>query len=277
MARIDNKLGFLDAASDQLGHAQGLGKAAGSTELEVRALIGLGSVAQSRGNYPVMARHAKRAADLADRNGLGFLSRFAHSGLMVAAAQRGDFGSAMNQAAIVYSQAAGHPTEEAELFQNVGQMLLAAGHADDAVLMFTAVLGRRLPEHFVLAALGGLALASAKRGDQPIVLWASGEVERLERAGAQRYQAAVALLECAVAMLAVGLTQRGEQARMAAVRLGEQHGYHEVTIRAERVAREVLAARKIDTMDDAALDVVRSIRAREPERLPEHVQVAAPV
>jgi tetratricopeptide (TPR) repeat protein len=276
MARIANKLGFLDAANDQLVSARRLGKAIGSAELEVRALIGLGSVAQSRGNYPVMLRHAKRAADLADRNGLRFLARFAHSGLMIATAQRGDFASAMRQAAIVYAEAVGHPYEEAELLQNVGQMLLGVGYADEAASMFTAVLTRPLPEHFVLAALGGLALASAKRGDHPLVLWASGEVERLERAGAQRYHAAIALLECAIAMLADGLTQRGEQARIAALRLGEQHGYHEVTIRAERAAREALASSNVCAMDEAALQVARSIRAREAERLPDHVMVAAP-
>jgi len=277
MARIHNSLGFLDAANDQLFDAQRRGRAVGSVELEVRALIGLGSVAQSRGNYPVMLRHARRAADLADRNGLRFLGRFAHTGLMIAAAQRGDFSSAMTQAAVVYAEAAGHPTEEAELLQNVGQMLLAAGHADEAAPMFTAVLTRQLPEHFVLAALGGLALASAKRADQPIVLWASGEVERMERAGAQRYQAAVAMLECAVAMLAIGLSERGERARLAALQLGEQHGYHEVTLRAEHAARAMLAAGKPWGLEQSALEVARSIRAREPERLPEHVQVAAPV
>jgi hypothetical protein len=224
-----------------------------------------------------MLRYAKRAADLADRNGLRFLGRFAHTGVMIAAAQRRDFSSAMNQAAVVYAEAAGHPTEEAELWQNVGQMLLAAGHADEAASMFTAVLARRLPEHFVLAALGGLALASAKQGDQPIVLWASGEVERLERAGAQRYQAAVAMLECAVAMLAVGLSQRGEHARLAALQLGEQYGYHEVTLRAEHAARAMLDSVVPRGLEEPALQVARSIRAREPERLPEHVEVAVPV
>jgi len=277
MARINNSLGFLEVANDQLVDARRRGRAIGSIELEVRALIGLGSVAQSRGNYPVMLRHAKRAADLADRSGLRFLGRFAHTGVMIAAAQRGDFSSAMNQAAIVYAEATGHPTEVAELLQNVGQMLLTAGYADEAESMFTAVLARPLPEHFVLAALGGLALASAKRGNQVIVLWASEEVERFERAGAQRYQAAVAMLECAVAMLSIGLSQRGEDARLRALQLGEQHGYHEVTIRAEHAARALLAAVKPRELEERALEVARSICAREAERLPDHVTVAAPV
>lgn len=277
MARINNKLGFLDAANDQLVDARRLGKILESPELEIRALIGLGSVAQSRGNYPVMLRCATRAADLADRHGLRYLGRFAHSGLMIAAAQRADFASALRQAAIVYAEAAGHPTEEAELLQNVGQMLLGAGYVDEAAAMFTAVLGRRLPEHFVLAALGGLALASAKRGDTRVVLWASDEVERLEHVGAQRYQVGVALLECAIAMVAVGLGQRGEQTRTTALRLGEQHGYHEVAIRAEHAARDVLAAVKPRALDEGDLEIARSIRAAEPGRLPDHVTVAAPV
>jgi hypothetical protein len=119
-------------------------------------------------------------------------------------------------------------------------------------------------------------LASAKREDRPVVLWASREVERLERAGAQRYHAGIALLECAIAMLAVGLTQRGEQARMAAVRLGQEHGYHEVTIRAERAAREALSAARPRVIDESTLEVARSIRSNDPERLPDHVKVAAP-
>ena len=74
----------------------------------------------------------------------------------------------------------------------------------------------------------------------------------------------------------MGFTQHGERARKAALRLGEQYGYHEVVIRAEHAAQELLVA-KSRVLGQAALAVAQSIRAREPGQLPDHVRVAAPV
>lgn len=237
-ARVDGRLGRLEEAADQYRTVSRLGKQIDSAELRIRAWIGHGALAQMRGNYPEQQSYSRRAARLADRLGLKPLSRLAHSGLMITAGARHDFDEALRHARIVYRASLGDPIPEAEILQNIGQLLLEARHTELAADVFANVLSRPLPARVILPALGGFALASGLRGDLKEVCWVQSELERFDlTAGAPPHPYASALLECAAALSNCGQAAEAERLLERAVRVAEAHGYYEIVVKADELRR----------------------------------------
>ena len=136
-----------------------------SAELDARAELGFGALAQMRGNYPEMLEHAQRAARIADREGLAGIARHAHYGLMVGAVKRGQYGEALVEGQRVLRLSYGDALLEAEILESIGQLLIEAGRAREARACLAAVATRRLPARLLLPALGGLAVTSAQIGE----------------------------------------------------------------------------------------------------------------
>jgi tetratricopeptide (TPR) repeat protein len=264
-------------AADQYDQVARLGKQIDSGELRIRAWIGHGALAQMRGNYPEQMRYSRRAARLADRLGLRFLSRLAHGGLMITAGARHQFDEAFEHARVVYRASIGDPIHEGEILQNIGQLLLEAGQLSAAADVFASVLSRPLPVRILLPALGGFAIAAAAEGDTKRVQWVRSELDHLEQtATAPPYALASALLECASALSAVQCSADAEQVLAAAVRIAESRGYYEILMRAEalRDARQSQRKERQRTSVNATR-LVEEIDVSGAERLPQHVTVIA--
>lgn len=277
LARANAKLGLMDVATDQYTAVAHFGRENRTPELEVRGWIGLGSMAQQRGNYPEMREWSERACTLAEREGLTGLSRMAHNGLMVWAGIRQRFDDALVHGWAAFRASAGDPIAEAEVLQNLGQLLLESGHTAEAHAAFAAVLAQRLPVRIVLAALGGLARTSAAASDRETVAWAASEVERLGEMPVPRHYLAYALLECATAAARVGDARTTRRLQQRATRIAEAHGFNEVAIRAEQLLDAVPATadeRQAPLSQDAA-EIVERVKWMAPERLPDHVLVGA--
>jgi hypothetical protein len=187
-----------------------------------------------RGNYPEQMRYSRRAAQLADRLELRFLSRVAHSGLMITAGALHHFEDALHHARIVYRASLGDPIREGETLQNIGNLLLEAGHSAVAVAVFVRVLNRSLPMRILLPALGGLALASAAQRDLVRVRWVQSELARFDvNTSVQSYAYASALLECATAQTRLGEIADAGRILEVAINVAEANGYHEIAIKAD--------------------------------------------
>lgn len=272
-ARVAGKMGFLDEMFDRYTRVEQLAEIADSDELRARALIGFGAVAQMRGNYPDLFRYCQRAAPMADRTGIRELARAAHNGLMIATGIGRRFDEALNHGWAAYQASRGDPVDEAEVLGNLGQVLLECGHTAPAMAVFAAVVSRTLPARMILAALGGLALASAASDQPDRVEWAASEVCRLEEVLVPRYPLAVALIECATALARIRQVSAAERCRGRALALARAYDFHEVVHRAEALdpLTRSDAGTRPTLLAGGAESVVRELAWLEPERLPEHV------
>jgi len=272
-ARIEWMRGSLDAATDRYRSLERLGRTAGEPELIVRALVGRVAVAQMKGNYPEMLRYARRAAKRSDREGFHRLSRQARNGLMIAASIGGRFDEALRHGWLVYEASIGNAIDEAEILQNLGQVLALAGHYAPACAAFAAVATRNVPARIMLPALGSLALASAESGRNTVARWAAGEVARCQSMAVPRYALASALFESGMALARLGMRQAAESLRLAALRLAKDHNFHEILVRAEEPfaatpGPEAVVARSLSR---TGAGIARRVGRLEPLELPRHV------
>jgi len=274
-ARILARLGRLDDARDHFRAIWRLGKEASSTELRARASLGLGSIAQMRGNYPELESLNRRALRLARRGGLSFIERYSRLGLMIAAATRHDFDVALVHGWAVYRASVG-PLEEGEILQSFGQLMVEARSYDEARAAFAAVVSRDLPARIILPALGGLAISAAETGRPATVRWVANQLHTLAAAGVARHPLSLALLECSMGLARIGEQPASYALRAQATAIGEEHGFHEVTVRAAGMdRRDAGPAAKAFTPSARAVRIVGEIASLEPGRLPDEVSLLA--
>ncbi|HSQ31287.1 MAG TPA: hypothetical protein VLN49_15610 [Gemmatimonadaceae bacterium] len=275
-ARVAWKLGSLDEAEARYRTVERIGRRETNAELEARAAIGFVALAQLRGNYPEVRKHARRAVRLAEQTGIRSLIRNAHSGMLIGAAVARSLDEALVHGWAVYRASAGDPVQEAEVLQNLGQALLDAGRTQVARAVFSNVVSRAVPPRIMLPALGGLALSSADAEHRDSVRWAARQVRSFDERPVPRHALASALVECAIALARIGDGRESERFRSDGLRLARAHGFHEVVFRAEDLEASVSKERDAPpALRKRAADVVRELAWMEPDRLPEHVTLAA--
>jgi len=280
-ARVAWLAGAIDDARARYALVESLGQRARSPELKVRAWNGFSALAQMRGNFPEVRSYARRATRLADREHMHALSHTAHFALVVAAAAERRFDEALTEGWIVHRLSLGDPIDEAGALQTIGQVLLQSGHAAVSEIAFSAVCARPLPARILLPALGGLAMASAAAGHEPIMEWAVREVRSMRRTAAPRYAVTSALLDCADALKDVGRAAEANECATESLGLAKHYRFHEIEIRAEALLREASREHRRERESVPArlaprtASVVGEIALLEPPRLPEHVRPTA--
>lgn len=267
-ARVALRSGWMSSAQDRAADLLALGEREREPELIGRAWIAFTALAQMRGNYPEMERGAREVEQVANRLSSRYFLRSARRSLTVVAGVRQDFDRALHYAWLVYQDCLGDLGEEAHTLQNLGQLFLEAGYPDAARAAFARVISQPLPVRFLLPALGGLAMASARTGRAETVAWAAAQARALDVEVAPKYQLAYALVECASACEAVGRASEAEEALARATELAETFKFHEIAFRAaERLAPAA-------PLDAPARAVAREIASLEPAQLPEHLELA---
>lgn len=277
-ARILARLGRMDGARDHFVAIERMGREENSDELRARAWLGLGSIAQMRGNYPAMATFNRRALRLARRGGLSFIERYTRLGLTIASAEQGDFDAAVSHAWALYHASIGQPLDEGESLQTFGQLMVEARHFDEARAAFAAVVSRSLPARIVLPALGGLAVSAAETGRVAIVLWVAAQLDALRTTSAPRYSLSLALLECSIALARIGQMESSDALRAEATAIAVEHGFHGVVARAAQMDRREAARGgqgEAFALGGRALRIAGRIASMEPGRLPDSVSVVA--
>ena len=274
-ARVEWRLGNVEQARARYEHIAALGMATDSAELRARAEIGMISLAQLRGNFPDLERHAQRAAELAERAGLVELARIAYQGVTTAAAKSKEYGKALVAGWQVVQLSQGNPVAEAEALQILGQLLLEAGHPDLARVSFAAVLARPAPSRLLLNALGGLALASAELALEPTVEWSVREVWRAKARTVPRWELAVALFECAVALRRLGRHDEGAPYLREAEEIATAEGFHELDFRAAELRTRAASPSNPPSWRPRESVIVSELHAMAPQRLPLHLEFEA--
>jgi tetratricopeptide (TPR) repeat protein len=276
-ARVEWKSGRAEEAADRYRHIESLGRYSNSPELRIRAWIGFVALNQVHQNYEQVDRYSRRAARLAERTHLRRLERDARSGLMIAASLTGRPDDALVHGWAVYQLSIGDPLDEAEVLQNLGQVLFNAGFVDVARAAFASVASRELPARWILPALGGLALASAASGHDLTTEWAAREILRVDPLNVPRYPLASALTEATIALTRIDRKKTALRCREAALRLAQEYDFGELAKQLDGLETSLPSAKvsSAGVLSRRAANVARALTSMEPSQLPQHVSFAA--
>ena len=233
-ARNARKRGYLDLSYAQLQHLRSYARHLRSAELEVRAQLGLGALAQSSGNLPAMRRHALKAVRLGEQHGYKRLQSIALNGLATQTALAGEFVRAAGYAWRGFVACAGDVRAEHEFLLALGQILLDAGHAPSARDTFVLLLNREPRLRLALPAFGGFVLALAEVGDVGEVHRTVRRVTTLAKTRGHQREVASALVDCGRALNAIGERDRAATILRRASRLASHSGFHDLVHLAEQ-------------------------------------------
>jgi hypothetical protein len=232
-ARIARQCGSLDVA-EQLGRqVRYLARRTRSHELFARGSMVMMAVNQERGNYPEMERWAHRALAHCIDDRLPLTTGAAKEALMIRAAVRGDFDTALIHGWQAYQQYAGLAEPEANILINISRLLVDSGRPSPAVRGFIAALARGPSVRLALFAWGGLSIAAAGIGDGELVELASNRILAMADLIPSPYAVGTALVSGAKARALAGMPNEPWVARASA--LAEQWGYHELSIEVDEL------------------------------------------
>jgi hypothetical protein len=260
-ARFAWKRGDHVTAFERYRRVRTVARRIGSAELEVRAEVGFALVARQRGNYPAARSAARRAVELGEAHGLARLAAIGHQSLMVAAVLAGDLNTALQHSWLAYAHVRGDVVEEAAHLVDTAQLFLDAGHANVASAGFAAELERRIPDRIRLPALGGAALAAARRRDVPTVRRMADAVRRAVNDGLMPYASVVARLDIAEALETIGELDAAGPFRHEAETVAGAHRYHELVHRAERQPATTRVPGTVQPLTPATLEIGAAVRA----------------
>ena len=240
-ARIARQLGAIQTAEDHYRLAEQLSRRTREPDLRIRAVIGRGVMAATRGNYPAarklfeQALRAARAAELADHENA------AHNALLMAAVAAKDVDSALLHGWHLFRHAPNVPERKAEVLVNLAEVALLAGYGESALAASMMALDLTKVDRVLLAAFGTAAAAGARLGRRD-------QVDRLAIAALiivgrsrQDFDRAYALLEFAEAYATLGLTEKARQFLAQAQEIAVPRQFYEIVHRAETLDGRLIA------------------------------------
>jgi hypothetical protein len=268
-ARNARKRGRYDLAQARAEQVVARANRANNHDLGARGYVELAGVAQARGNYPDLARSARRALMLAERSGNRRIIGAAHSALGIRAALGGSLDVAVNHFATAYRLARPGENQFFEAVSNLAQVALDAGYARHALRIARFGLSGPLPLQSALALLGTAVLASATEGDLDSAIWATEEVQRLTAGDRHPREAALALTECWEAHTRLRRLRTASLVRKAALRLATTYGLPEILYRLDQGVTKATPPTKV-VLRDSRVAVLSGLG----EESNDHIHVA---
>lgn len=233
--RVARQLGALTTAAELYHAADRSARAARAPDVAARALLGAGSLATVRGNYPEARTLYQRALRAAARAGDAELERAGHHGLLIAAFAANDVDTALAHGwAAVRGFSDKDAEARAEVLANLGEVGRQAGEHRAALGACLSALELTHLSRVRLPALGTAVLAAAQLGEHKLLTFLARDVNRAVARSGQPYENARALMNLAEAYSLVGEPMSATYAS-AAGSLAETGRFHEIAARAEQV------------------------------------------
>ena len=239
-ARVAYKLGATVAARVYYEEVEALAAAGSLPELKGRALVGFGLLAEFAGDFPGSRSLFAQVLGL-DGAAADSIS-IAHHGLMIAAAEAGNFDRAIQHAWSAYSGAESNALQS-DMLVDLAQLLLLVGQPTAALSGFASALARQLSPRLALPALGGVALSAVgARGlesARAVVRLAATQTESLVvslgggTSPAMPFHCANALTEVSEALSAVEETAWSTRCAVHASQIAACHRFHRISHRLE--------------------------------------------
>ena len=242
--RTARQIGDVEAATKHYEAAEKLGRDGRVDSVVARAWVGLGLLAQIRGNHPEARRRFTQSLGL---TGAAPESRqVAHQGLMVSASAAGDYDMAALHAWAAYELAPAGD-EKVSALCDVAELLRTAGHPAVALRGFSAAM-LRAPRSArqLLPALGGAALAAAqalpRASARPLVDGFAVRVESIAEQTPLPYPLASAFADLGEAYELLGQDASAAGFRSRARTIAERFGFFELVYRVTEGVANVAAA-----------------------------------
>lgn len=239
-ARVARKLGATSAARLYYEEVESLGTAGSLPELAARSFLGRGVLAHYAGNAPSAREHYQRAIAL--DGAAPDTVAWAHHGLMVASAEKGEYDASLKHGWEAYAGASNKRQQDAMLV-DLAQGLLDTRQYHAALRGFACALSRHPHPRSALPAFGGTALAAVAargpNGARSIVRLAALRVESLVASlgGGPSpmlpYDCASALMELSEALRLVGEKAWSARCGAQAAQIASLHQFHRISYRLE--------------------------------------------
>ena len=233
LGRVARQLGAHDLAHGYYDEAMMVGYDGEALDVVARALLGLGSMSLTRGNYPKAREFFERALVNAERSNDPEFVRLAHHGLFNCAFASGDLDSAMVHGWNVLRLCIA-PDSRADALVNMAEVCRLTGEHDAAMRVYAVAMEwssqPRIRAHAISGALLS-AVATQRSGDARRYLT---ELDRLIPSVADPYTIAAVTMESSHAMHFLG-DAAGATARLEmAMSLASSHSFHELSHRMEQ-------------------------------------------
>ncbi len=233
--RATRQLGAVDVARELYEEALAVGYECEALDVVSKALLGLGVLASTSGNYPLAREQFERALLNADRSADPELVRAAHHGLLSSAIGANDL-----DAALIHGWNAMRlsitPELRAEALMNMAEICRLTSEHDAALRTYRIAADWTTRRHVRLHALSG-ALQSAvalRRHDEARLLL--GELELVIPTVTDFYSRAMVGVEMAEALELMDEHVAAVGRLNTAMAIASENGFHKVIHRAEQVA-----------------------------------------
>lgn len=267
--RVARQLGDSAVAAQHYRDAERVGRAGRLRGVEARAWVGLGLLAQVRGNHPEARRWFTQVLGVSEAPVES--RQVAHQALMVSASAAGDFETAALHGWAAYELAPNEVDSTAALC-DLAELLRVAGHPALALRGFCAALTRTPGARVgaarqLLPALGGASLAAAQalrpEPARRLVDSFARQIATLVQETQIPFTHGVALADLADAYACIGDAQAAEGYRATARNIARQYSFFELLYRVTEGAVTVNAtpAAVVPTPMPSAQSVLAAVRS----------------
>lgn len=229
--RAVRQMGLTELAQEYYEEAMSVGYECDALDVVARALLGIGVLALTRGNYPKAHEQFERALVNAEHATDPEMIRSSHHGLMNCSIASGDLDSALVHGWNVLRLCIA-PESRAEALLNMAEICRLTGEHDAAIRVYSVAMEWTSQPRVRVYAVSGALLSAVKlkRGKDATRLVA--ELEEHLRTMPDMYACATLGLELAEALHELGDIPAARRRLDAARTLAEEQSFHEVVHRA---------------------------------------------
>jgi tetratricopeptide (TPR) repeat protein len=262
IGRAVRQLGAHDLAHGYYDDAMMIGYDGEALDVVARALLGLGSLALTRGNYPKGREMFERALVNAERATDPEFVRLAHHGLFNCAFASGDLDSAMVHGWNVLRLCIA-PNSRAEALVNMAEVCRLSGEHDAALRVYSVALEWSSQTRIRAHALGGALHSAAflqRTGQARRYL---SELDDMLPTVADPYTLAVVTMESANALHLMGDRVSANDRLEEALSIAATHSFHELAHRVEKAISSIRDHARTELHENAKLRRTRPPRSDE--------------
>lgn len=233
--RAVRQLGLTELAQEYYEEAMSVGYECEALDVVARALLGIGVLALTRGNYPKAREQFERALVNAEHATDPEMIRSSHHGLMNCSIASADLDSALVHGWNVLRLCIA-PESRAEALMNMAEICRLTGEHDAAIRVYAVAMEWTSHRGLRLNALSGAlhcAVASRRMDDARRYL---AEIDEMWPHVPDLYMLADLGVEISESLYMLGDVDTARARLASAVTLAKTHAFHEVIHRAERTA-----------------------------------------
>jgi tetratricopeptide (TPR) repeat protein len=265
-ARTARKIGLLDLSFEQSQQVLREGRRLRSPEIMVRGHLGLGALAQTRGNLVEYRERIQTSLRMARAHHFTRLSASAYSGLGTVCAMTRRYGDAVAHYWKAYELTGGKGFIAQTSLNNLGQTLLISGRPAEARKVATVVL-QTAARGTLAPTLGIFAVASAQIGDHEGVQWAADQINQVAKGQGNTREIAEALMECSAALNAIAERPEAAAMKRRSEELAMRYGFHSLTF--QEAVQSVQRISEPPPFNQAGTRATTAIEELEVPRIPE--------